>query len=314
MPEISVVISLYNKAEYIARAIDSVLAQKFSDFEVIVVNDASSDGGERIAAEYQKSGIKLFNRPSPSPGGHAARNMGIRESSGNLVAFLDADDEWTPKFLETIMRLRNKYPGAGLYATAYLRKYNDGRIKNPDIREIPEDNGWEGIVPDYFRSCIYGTSPVCTSAAAIPKAVFASSGMFPEGVNKGGDRDMWVRIALKYPVVFSRRPCALYNMDIPGSVSKTNRAIYGYRAVENIEKFLNDNANSDKRDYIREYANKLRLSSVAQCIETGNFKLGIKHLKECRTRMFRRKKLRLFLMLLFLKCRMKRNHKNENSN
>jgi len=306
--EISVVIPLYNKAEYIARALDSVFAQKFRDFEVIVVNDASTDGGEKIAAGYKNKGVKLFNRIAPSPGGHAARNLGIKESSGSLVSFLDADDEWTPDFLEAITRLRRKFHEAGVYATSYLRKFKDGTIKNPEFREIPEDEGWEGIVPDYFKSCQHGSSPVWTSAAAIPKTVFASAGMFPEGVKKGGDRDMWVRIALRYPVAFSRRACALYNMDIPGSVSKTNRAIYGYRATETIENFLNENPGIGKQrcKYMREYANRLRLSSTAQCIETGNFKLGIIHIKECRTRMFRRKKLRLFLILLFLKFKMTR--------
>lgn len=308
MAEISVVISLYNKADYIARALDSVFAQKFRDFEVIVVNDASTDGGEKIAAGYQDRGIKLFNRPAPSPGGHAARNLGIKESAGNLVAFLDADDEWTPEFLETVMRLRNKFPEAGVYATAYVRKYEDGRIKKPQFRHIPENNEWEGIVPDYFRSCLHGTSPVWTSAAAIPKEAFVSAGMFPEGVNRGGDRDMWVRIALKYPVAFSRSVGAVYYVDIPGSIVKTNKAVSGYRAVETIEKFL-ETTDCDKRRlrHIREYASLLRLSSAKQCIETDNIKLGIKHLRECKTRTFRRKKLRLFLILFLLKIRKIRN-------
>src|SRR4051812_21303164 len=104
MEKISVVIPLYNKAFHVARAIQSVLNQSYQDFEIIVVNDASSDGGEKIVQSFHDPRIRLLQRTIPGPGGHAARNAGIKDTTTSLIAFLDADDEYKPLFLETVLR------------------------------------------------------------------------------------------------------------------------------------------------------------------------------------------------------------------
>src|SRR5579875_475960 len=99
MREISVVVPLYNKAAYIGRCLDSILAQSFKDFEVIVVNDGSSDGGEARAQEFaaRDSRVRLITQANAGPG--AARNFGARVAASPLVAFLDADDAWEPDYL-----------------------------------------------------------------------------------------------------------------------------------------------------------------------------------------------------------------------
>ncbi|MCM8820987.1 MAG: glycosyltransferase family 2 protein, partial [Candidatus Omnitrophica bacterium] len=218
----------------------------------------------------------------------------------DFIAFLDADDEWKDRFLETVLRLRDKFPSAGAYATAYEEKKGD-KTKVPKFWFIPEDN-WEGIIPDYFKSCVYGASPVWTGAVAIPKAIFDVVGYFPEGIKKGGDLDMWARIALRYPVAFSRYIGAIYYKDIPGSVVKIINLIKGYRVVDTIEKYLRSNPDmpEKRRKYIKEYANKLRLKSAKVCINTGELKLAISHLKNCHTRMFIKRKLGLYLKIYFL--------------
>jgi len=296
MPAISVVIPLYNKVGYVKRAIDSVLRQSCQDFEVIVVNDGSTDGSEKVVEEYRDSRIKLLHRDKPSPGGHAARNLGIKNATSDFIAFLDADDEWKTEFLETVLRLRERYSSAGAYATAYEEK-DEERVKIPKFWFAPE----EGIIPDYFKSCVYGGSPVCTDAVAIPKYIFEDVGYFPEGVRRGGDLDMWARIALKYPIAFSRYIGATYYKDIAGSVIKTHTVIEGYRVVSTLEEFLKNNRDiaPERKRYIKEYANRFRLSSAAHCIKAGRIDMAKQHLKDCHTRRFFIRKLYLHLHTIF---------------
>lgn len=198
---VSVVIPLFNKGPHISRALESVLAQSEQDFEIIVVNDASTDGGEEIVRRNADRRIRLVERDTPGPGGHAARNAGIKAAASPLIAFLDADDAWKPLFLETIMRMRAAFPQAGAYSTARCA-INRGRVEFNDYRGLPEAP-WEGIIPNYFASAIE-VPVIGSSTVAIPRGVFASVGTFPEGEPAGGDLEMWFRIALKYPIAFSR--------------------------------------------------------------------------------------------------------------
>jgi glycosyltransferase involved in cell wall biosynthesis len=106
MAKVSVVVPLYNTENYVARAIDSVLAQTFQDFELIVVDDGSTDSGPDLVRKYQDPRVKYYSQSNRGPG--AARNRGIKESTSPYVSFLDADDEWLPdflqKYLEALMR------------------------------------------------------------------------------------------------------------------------------------------------------------------------------------------------------------------
>jgi len=127
MPEVSVVIPLYNKAPYIARALASVITQTCQDFEVIVIDDGSTDGGAEIVRRLDDTRIRVIRQENR--GVSAARNRGIESARTDFIAFLDADDEWTPTHLEALLRLRDRYPHAGAYGTAYLIKRADLAIR-----------------------------------------------------------------------------------------------------------------------------------------------------------------------------------------
>lgn len=117
MPDVSVIIPLYNKARYIGRTLDSVLAQTHPDFEVIVVDDGSTDDGPDIVRRYRDKRIMLVRQDNAGPG--AARNHGTRRSKSELVTYLDADDEWMPQFLQTLIDILRKHPDCDVAASGY---------------------------------------------------------------------------------------------------------------------------------------------------------------------------------------------------
>src|SRR5258707_304610 len=103
---ISVIVPLYNKARYVRRCLDSILGQSFGDFEVIVIDDGSTDEGPQIVEAYTDPRIRLLAQSNAGPG--AARNRGSREACGDLIAPLDADDAWDPAYLEESVRLLDR--------------------------------------------------------------------------------------------------------------------------------------------------------------------------------------------------------------
>jgi glycosyltransferase involved in cell wall biosynthesis len=202
---VSVVIPLYNKVRHIQRAIDSVLAQTIADFELIVVDDGSTDGGADVVAGCADPRVRLVRQTNV--GVSAARNRGIDEAAGQLVAFLDADDQWLPCFLETVLALWRRYPNAGAFATAYESYRNDKQQCPSFTTHVEIADG--GLLPDYFLAAC-DEPPVCSSAVMIPKSVFDAIGGFPVGMKHSEDSHMWARIALHYPIAWSPRVGAIY--------------------------------------------------------------------------------------------------------
>lgn len=223
----SVVIPLYNKENHIKRAIYSVLNQTYQNFELIVINDGSTDRSVEKVKEFSDSRIKLVEQKNK--GVSAARNLGIKLSKNNYIAFLDADDAWEPCFLQVIKELIEKYPDAGAYCTSYKFVKNN---KSVLIRKVFNDqpNTKDGLI-DYFKKSL--KNPVITaSSVVIPKKVFLDLGCFPEGIKRGEDQDMWIRIALKYPVAASNEICSIYYLNTE------NRSIhYKYDGTESLASY-----------------------------------------------------------------------------
>lgn len=209
----SVIVPLYNKAQYIKRTIESVLHQTYSDFELIVVDDGSTDDSLEMAKSVVGSNKeKCIVIAQANSGVSCARNEGVALSKGKYVCFLDSDDWWEPRFLEEINRLIESYPDAGLYGTGFYLVKN-GRKKIAPI-------GVEaGFVKGYINYCqVYAETmcmPISSSSVVIPKDIFDSSGRFRSGITLGEDFDLWIRITLKYPVVLLNRPLSNYFQDIP---------------------------------------------------------------------------------------------------
>ena len=211
----SVIIPLYNKAPYVRKALESVCAQTYRDYELIVINDGSTDNSAIVADEYLKAtdGIDYQIINQPNAGVSAARNNGVAQAHGDYIAFLDADDWWEPTYLERMAQLIEDYPDAGLYACNYVY-YKPG--KTHVALNIP--TGYINYPKAYYES---DAMPVWTGAAMIPRQVYDEMGGFPIGIKLGEDFLLWSKIALKYLVAFLNEPLAWYNNDVPATLRAT---------------------------------------------------------------------------------------------
>ncbi len=205
--DVSVVMPLFNKEKDVARAIRSVLGQTVSNFELIVVNDGSTDEGPKIVQSFPDPRIRLVDQQNA--GVSAARNRGIEEAKSGLIAFLDADDEWLPDFLETINRLQSRLSSCSLFATNYLYRNIDGSFVPTVIRGLPAAQ-WEGILENYFKVASKSDPPVWSSAVAVTKDAITSIGGFPGGVTAGEDLLTWARLASRYKIAYSTQPAAVF--------------------------------------------------------------------------------------------------------
>jgi len=145
----SIIIPLYNKAPYIERAINSVLNQSLQNFEIIVVNDGSSDGGEKIVTKIVDERLKLVSQKNA--GVSAARNTGAKEAQYEYLAFLDGDDTYEPNFLSEIVKLIGNFPNAGIYGTSNSFIYPNGKkVKLGDKCTVKQAEDFLKHDLDYF--------------------------------------------------------------------------------------------------------------------------------------------------------------------
>ena len=211
----SIIIPLYNKAPYIERAINSVLNQSLQNFEIIVVNDGSSDGGDKIVTTIIDERLKLVSQKNA--GVSAARNTGAKEAQYEYLTFLDGDDTYEPNFLSEIVKLIGNFPNAGIYGTSNSFIYPNGKKVAEDFRYL--FNGKEqGLLEDYFGLFAQiQKSPFSNSNLCIPKKIYQEFGGYKVGVKLTEDSDLWCRIALKYDVAFSVNALANYFVALEGS-------------------------------------------------------------------------------------------------
>lgn len=213
--QFSVVIPVYNKRPHVARAISSVLNQELEDFELIIVDDASTDGSWNEVTRFSDPRIVHLRRESPGPGGYAARNLGIQKAHAAWIAFLDADDQWNRRHLETIRALRERYSDCGCLCTHYENNERTGHRWEARYGTINKHRGPHRIgYVSYLRHTRKNASPLWTSVTVARKALLQRVGGFPEGrCRTGGDVDLWLRIAAVTPIAWSPYVGAAYYRD-----------------------------------------------------------------------------------------------------
>lgn len=207
-PYFSIIIPLYNKERHIKDTLNSVWSQSFSDFEVIVINDGSTDSSLEEVKSIEDQRLQIFD--IENKGVSHARNYGISKASANLIVFLDADDFWFEHHLQDLKYLYEEFPNCGMYCKAYHKK--DCSVLIPSkFKNIPCDTLWKGVIKDYFESSLVN-SIAWTSAVMVPKSTFDKIGHFNTAYNSGEDTDLWIRIALSFSVAFSNTVSAIHNL------------------------------------------------------------------------------------------------------
>ena len=187
-PLVSVIIPTYNRGWILTEAIDSVLAQDYEDFELIVVDDGSTDNTPEILDAY---GQDIMVLRQANKGVSAARNRGIAEAGGQLVAFLDSDDFWLPRKLSRQVDFFKLNPDAVINQTEEIWIRNGARVNPKDRHRKPS-----GMI--FERSL--GLCLISPSAVMIKKPLFDAVGVFDENLPACEDYDLWLRVSCRYPV------------------------------------------------------------------------------------------------------------------
>ena len=235
MPIFSVLIPLYNKENDITKTLSSVFAQLFTDFEIVIINDGSTDNSEAEVLKFTDPRIRYYK--TANRGISQARNLGIEKSQGKLIAFLDADDLWLPNHLEQLYKLYSQFPEAGLMASNYKIVHPNNYIEHTFFKGI--DKTYFGIVPNIFKVSLKYRL-LWTSAVAVKKEVFNIVGTFDPNINLGAageDTDLWIRIALNYPIAFNGAVTAQYML---GAGNRVSHAQTLKRQFAKLDKFRNE--------------------------------------------------------------------------
>ena len=258
MPYFSIVIPVYNKEKFVVKTIESVLDQTFIDYEIIIVNDGSTDQSEAKISAYKDNRIQYYSKKNE--GVAIARNFGIEKATADYICFLDADDYWHPTFLETMQRYSSELPEQKVFAAAIEIETKNKTI--PARYSIPSTSDFE--IVNFFdasqKECALWTSSVC-----IHKSVFEKVGDFDTKIKHGEDTELWIRIGLQFPIVFIRKILARYVYDEKSISRNTNYYFEQYT-------FDKYSLEEKKNPALKKYMDLNRFSAVIKCNLHGDWK------------------------------------------
>jgi len=230
MATVSVIIPLYNKGEYIERALESVFAQTFGGYEVIVVDDGSTDNGVNIVSQFRDNRLRVIRQANAGPG--AARNRAICESSSRYLAFLDADDEWMPRFLEKSIGILRKNPDCDLTASAYYLGKEKRDISSMFRERGVTDGPWQVRKDMSARELVSAYYMFNSWAILCKRKVVESYGGFrsKQNCNYGEDTYLWLRVMFNQRVYRNLEPLVWYHSEVSqlGPGRKNHRPLQSF--------------------------------------------------------------------------------------
>lgn len=258
MSYFSIVIPVFNKEKFVANTLKSVLSQTFSDYEIIIVNDGSTDNSEAVIKTFTDERIQYFSKENE--GVAVARNFGIDKAKSDFVCFLDADDFWHPTFLETMYTYSQKFPEQKVFACAIeVETQNKTFAANYSINKNTDFE-----IVDFFeasqKECVLWTSSV-----VIHKSVFETVGNFDTKIKKGEDTELWIRVGLQFSIVFIWKILARYVYD----QSSVSRNLNYYFEPYTFEKYTSEEKKNPK---LKQYLDLNRFSAVIKCKLRGDIK------------------------------------------
>ena len=264
-PKISVVIPTYNREHYIEKAIDSVMAQTYQDFEVVLVDDGSEDNTREKIKKYGERVLYFYQENKGIPG---ARNTGIRNSRGDYIAFLDSDDYWRPEKLKRQMKLFNDHPDYGLVASCCASVEMDGSFRE---RNRLGKSGW--VLNDIFKANF-----IRTSSAIIKKSCFEKVGLFDEQLQQCQEYDLWMRMAAEFPIGFINESLTVY-VDNPKGISIDGLTGRLFRLIALEKEYLKEKV--PEKIYKRRMAKNYQVVG-RHYLKRGNREQGLSYLKKAR--------------------------------
>jgi glycosyltransferase involved in cell wall biosynthesis len=240
MPFFSIVIPLFNKEKYIKETLRSVLNQSFTDFEIIVINDGSTDNSLNMVNFFTDKRISIIDQENK--GLCASRNVGIKKANGKFIAFLDADDLWMEDYLETINKLITLNKDHKIFATnVKLLQPN----KSPNLLTNSFNIKLKTIITNYFKLCKNIMGP---SSLVVSKSVFEIVGFFNEAINYGEEDDFYIRCFSKFDLIYYQKPKTYYRTGIQNQLTAPNSDFK--RKIPDYEVYLKVNKGEDLKKFI----------------------------------------------------------------
>jgi len=263
-PTVSIAIPLYNKADFIADAVRTALAQTSSDHEIIVVDDGSTDGGAIRLRVIDDPRLRIVRQDNA--GVATARTRALREGRGKYVAFLDADDLWHPEHLHHLLIMTRRFPHAALFGNEFAGSVGETSWTDDGCKSIRYR-----LVEDYFAECAYGRAPFYTSSCMVLRERALELGGFPIGNYCGEDLALWIRLAADGPVVVSNFVGCHYRRGIDSLSWRPS-----YRNAPGVSMMVLDGllkAHPDwppeRRQAASEYYCRLALAHGLDCLRAG---------------------------------------------
>jgi len=261
--KISTIIPTYNSAKTLGRAIESVLQQTLPTYEIIIIDDGSVDETPEVINRFQDK-IKYIKQINS--GVSAARNTGIKASSGDWIAFLDADDEWLPNKLELQLKALKQQPKL-MWCAGEVKRIGENNSPKFTIfkRAKRQINRKQKQSIHFFNACLK-EDIFQTSSFLISRQIFSAVGTFDSSLRVSEDRDLWWKIAARYPdIAYVYEECVLYFVDTPCSLTKiNNNRTESLRVVcKHIERARNES--SDTTPYYEKYVRHLCFQYILRC-------------------------------------------------
>jgi|SRR5690554_6728650 len=245
----SIVIPLYNKEQSVTNTLQSVLNQTFTEFEVVIINDGSTDRSVEVVEGFNDPRIRLIHQKNQ--GVSAARNKGIKEANYEWICFLDADDLWRENHLSTLRNMIETYPEYKAFCNSFIRSSEEINQNNEIVFKVIDDYFKEGL-----KSFFFWTSVVC-----IHKTVFDVVGVFNVKLTRGEDLELWMKIGKEFTVVKSNIITAIYNQESENKLMNNK----GVPIDKCLESHLNFN---DCSGFERTYLKMLAINKIKSLFKT----------------------------------------------
>ena len=271
----SVIIPVYNKVSSILRTLESVFNQTHKDFEIIVVDDGSTDNLHEILHDVMAR-IVLIRQENG--GVSVARNTGIAASTSDYICFLDADDTWMPDHLEVLNQALQAYPEAKFLSTMYLSTFPDGSVRSKmDLFKNHDSPVW---VPDYFRVVLDTSSTIIHTDTVCIHREILSTMQFVPGERIGEDTDLWYRVAAYFPLLLIKKETAVYHReDSTATLQGNNNLDWAFARREAV--LMQDiTIPSRKRRHIQLLIDRWRCTCCRELLSKGEIKEAQRFLKK----------------------------------